>query len=110
MEKVQTLRQPAPRRLLSLPPQIYYYTDSIYAGAGVQENHVQYVTVGTGAVNVLMTVAAVSPNREVKLCGSMLSLGDFDRCCSTRSSLWRPPGDGCSCSAVLASAVEPVCF
>lgn len=44
----------------SLPPQIYYYADSIYASAGVKQNDIQYVTVGTGAVNVFMTIAAVS--------------------------------------------------
>lgn len=41
--------------------QIYYYADSIYASAGVNENDIQFVTVGTGAVNVFMTIAAVSP-------------------------------------------------
>lgn len=41
-------------------PQIYYYADSIFSSAGVKANDVQYVTVGTGAVNVLMTFAAVS--------------------------------------------------
>lgn len=39
--------------------QIYYYADSIYSSAGVRVDHIQYVTVGTGAVNVFMTVAAV---------------------------------------------------
>ncbi|KAM4610669.1 solute carrier family 2, facilitated glucose transporter member 5 [Polymixia lowei] len=38
---------------------IYYYADSIYASAGVKDSHIQYVTVGTGAVNVFMTIAAV---------------------------------------------------
>uniref|UniRef100_A0A3Q3KHX0 Major facilitator superfamily (MFS) profile domain-containing protein n=1 Tax=Monopterus albus TaxID=43700 RepID=A0A3Q3KHX0_MONAL len=38
---------------------IYYYADSIYATAGVEQNQIQYVTVGTGAVNVFMTIAAV---------------------------------------------------
>ncbi|XP_068189776.1 solute carrier family 2, facilitated glucose transporter member 5 isoform X2 [Antennarius striatus] len=38
---------------------IYYYADSIYANAGVRETDIQYVTVGTGAVNVIMTLAAV---------------------------------------------------
>uniref|UniRef100_A0A3Q2U3B8 Solute carrier family 2, facilitated glucose transporter member 5 n=1 Tax=Fundulus heteroclitus TaxID=8078 RepID=A0A3Q2U3B8_FUNHE len=38
---------------------IYYYADSIYGSAGVNQNDVQYVTVGTGAVNVFMTIAAV---------------------------------------------------
>ncbi|TMS16526.1 Solute carrier family 2, facilitated glucose transporter member 5 [Larimichthys crocea] len=37
---------------------IYYYADSIYATAGVKQNDIQYVTVGTGAVNVFMTIAA----------------------------------------------------
>lgn len=40
--------------------QIYYYADSIYASAGVNEQDIQYVTVGTGAVNLFMTIAAVS--------------------------------------------------
>ncbi|KAF0880665.1 GTR5 protein, partial [Crocuta crocuta] len=39
--------------------QIYYYADQIYLRAGVNANHVQYVTAGTGAVNVLMTICAV---------------------------------------------------
>uniref|UniRef100_A0A2K5KRX9 Solute carrier family 2, facilitated glucose transporter member 5 n=1 Tax=Cercocebus atys TaxID=9531 RepID=A0A2K5KRX9_CERAT len=38
---------------------IYYYADQIYLSAGVQEEHVQYVTAGTGAVNVVMTICAV---------------------------------------------------
>ncbi|XP_069804820.1 solute carrier family 2, facilitated glucose transporter member 5-like isoform X2 [Dendropsophus ebraccatus] len=37
---------------------IYYYADTIYAQAGVPADTVQYVTVGTGSVNVLMTLAA----------------------------------------------------
>lgn len=40
--------------------QIYYYADQIYLSAGVNDHDVQYVTAGTGAVNVLMTVCAVS--------------------------------------------------
>lgn len=39
--------------------QIYYYANSIYASAGVKLNDIQYVTVGTGSVNVFMTIAAV---------------------------------------------------
>ncbi|KAF7657890.1 hypothetical protein LDENG_00020920 [Lucifuga dentata] len=38
---------------------IYYYADSIYGSAGVKHNDIQYVTVGTGAVNVFMTITAV---------------------------------------------------
>ncbi|KAI3357368.1 hypothetical protein L3Q82_015798 [Scortum barcoo] len=58
---------------------IYYYADSIYASAGVKQNDIQYVTVGTGAVNVFMTVAAVfiveaTGRRLLLLCG-------FGICC-----------------------------
>uniref|UniRef100_A0A8C3VRN0 Solute carrier family 2, facilitated glucose transporter member 5 n=1 Tax=Catagonus wagneri TaxID=51154 RepID=A0A8C3VRN0_9CETA len=35
---------------------INYYADTIYASAGVAATHSQYVTVGVGAVNILMTV------------------------------------------------------
>ncbi|XP_024117330.2 solute carrier family 2, facilitated glucose transporter member 5 [Oryzias melastigma] len=42
---------------------IYYYADSIYSSAGVNENDIQFVTVGTGAVNVVMAVAAVSVSK-----------------------------------------------
>ncbi|XP_053173175.1 solute carrier family 2, facilitated glucose transporter member 1a isoform X2 [Scomber japonicus] len=59
---------------------IYYYADSIYASAGVKHNDIQYVTVGTGAVNVFMTIAAVfiveaSGRRLLLLCG-------FGICCA----------------------------
>uniref|UniRef100_A0A3Q0S6J5 Solute carrier family 2, facilitated glucose transporter member 5 n=1 Tax=Amphilophus citrinellus TaxID=61819 RepID=A0A3Q0S6J5_AMPCI len=58
---------------------IYYYADSIYASAGVRENDIQYVTVGTGAVNVFMTITAVfiveaAGRRLLLLCG-------FGICC-----------------------------
>lgn len=58
---------------------IYYYADSIYESAGVKVNDIQYVTVGTGAVNVFMTIAAVfiveaSGRRLLLLCG-------FGICC-----------------------------
>ncbi|XP_054634538.1 solute carrier family 2, facilitated glucose transporter member 5-like isoform X2 [Dunckerocampus dactyliophorus] len=58
---------------------IYYYADSIYATAGVAQNDIQYVTVGTGAVNVIMTIAAVFivealGRRLLLLCG-------FGICC-----------------------------
>ncbi|XP_006885969.1 PREDICTED: solute carrier family 2, facilitated glucose transporter member 5 [Elephantulus edwardii] len=38
---------------------IYYYADQIYLSAGVKETEVQFVTAGTGAVNVVMTACAV---------------------------------------------------
>ncbi|KAI1892622.1 hypothetical protein AGOR_G00135470 [Albula goreensis] len=58
---------------------IYYYADSIYGSAGVKESDIQYVTVGTGAVNVFMTIAAVfiveaSGRKLLLLCG-------FGICC-----------------------------
>ncbi|XP_075898627.1 solute carrier family 2, facilitated glucose transporter member 5 isoform X1 [Nelusetta ayraudi] len=58
---------------------IYYYANSIYGSAGVDENNIQYVTVGTGAVNVVMTIVAVfiveaSGRRLLLLCG-------FGICC-----------------------------
>ncbi|XP_063799174.1 solute carrier family 2, facilitated glucose transporter member 5 isoform X2 [Pseudophryne corroboree] len=38
---------------------VYYYADTIYSTAGVPDDTVQYVTVATGAVNVVMTLAAI---------------------------------------------------
>lgn len=73
----------------SLPPQIYYYADSIYATAGVKQNDIQYVTVGTGAVNVFMTIAAVSILLMSKVCCVIASAGDNSSehiICFTRSS------------------------
>uniref|UniRef100_A0A8C6TTW4 Solute carrier family 2, facilitated glucose transporter member 5 n=1 Tax=Neogobius melanostomus TaxID=47308 RepID=A0A8C6TTW4_9GOBI len=59
---------------------IYYYADSIYATAGVKENDIQYVTVGTGAVNVFMTIAAVF---IVEATGRrLLLLSGFGICCA----------------------------
>ncbi|XP_055078775.1 solute carrier family 2, facilitated glucose transporter member 1a isoform X2 [Periophthalmus magnuspinnatus] len=58
---------------------IYYYADSIYATAGVKPNDIQYVTVGTGAVNVFMTIAAVF---IVEATGRrLLMLSGFGICC-----------------------------
>lgn len=109
------------RRPFSLPPQIYYYADSIYATAGVKENDIQYVTVGTGAVNVFMTIAAVGipwtkwtfEGRSWNLPSGVWSHQQEatvlnSKFVFTRSSSWRPQGDGCSSSAVSGSAVQPV--
>ncbi|XP_007900249.2 solute carrier family 2, facilitated glucose transporter member 1a [Callorhinchus milii] len=38
---------------------IYYYADSIFRTAGVYENSIQFITVGTGTINVIMTIAAI---------------------------------------------------
>ncbi|XP_072442248.1 solute carrier family 2, facilitated glucose transporter member 5 [Chiloscyllium punctatum] len=58
---------------------IYYYADSIYRSARVKENDIQYVTVGTGAVNVFMTIAAIS---IIEALGRrMLLLVGFAICC-----------------------------
>ncbi|XP_043978347.1 solute carrier family 2, facilitated glucose transporter member 1a [Gambusia affinis] len=60
---------------------IYYYADSIYRSAGVNEEDVQYVTVGTGAVNVFMTIAAVC---IVEFSGRrLLLLLGFGICCGS---------------------------
>ncbi|XP_076848151.1 solute carrier family 2, facilitated glucose transporter member 5 [Brachyhypopomus gauderio] len=59
---------------------VYYYANSIFGSAGVKENDVQYVTVGTGSVNVLMTVAAVF---VVEASGrKLLLLVGFGICCA----------------------------
>ncbi|XP_027870125.1 solute carrier family 2, facilitated glucose transporter member 5 [Xiphophorus couchianus] len=60
---------------------IYYYADSIYASAGVNEQDIQYVTVGTGAVNLFMTIAAVF---IVEFSGRrLLLLLGFGICCGS---------------------------
>ncbi|MBN3307349.1 GTR5 protein, partial [Amia calva] len=58
---------------------IYYYADSIYGSAGVQEGNIQFVTVGTGSVNVVMTVIAVFIVE--KLGRKLLLLSGFGICC-----------------------------
>ncbi|XP_072306226.1 solute carrier family 2, facilitated glucose transporter member 5-like [Eucyclogobius newberryi] len=64
---------------------IYYYADSIYATAGVKANDIQYVTVGTGAVNVFMTIAAVF---IVEASGRrLLLLSGFGICCAASALL-----------------------
>lgn len=40
--------------------QVFYYADRIFQSAGVDSNNVQYVTVSIGAINVVMTLLAVS--------------------------------------------------
>ncbi|XP_053542305.1 solute carrier family 2, facilitated glucose transporter member 5 isoform X2 [Ictalurus punctatus] len=58
---------------------IYYYADSIFSSAGVKENDIQYVTVGTGAVNVFMSIVAVF---IVEAAGrKLLLLIGFGICC-----------------------------
>lgn len=38
---------------------IYYYANPIYGSTGIQPDHIQYVTVGTGAINVVATLVSV---------------------------------------------------
>ncbi|XP_074074631.1 solute carrier family 2, facilitated glucose transporter member 5 isoform X2 [Macrotis lagotis] len=58
---------------------VYYYADQIYGKAGVNDNDVQYVTAGTGAVNVVMTLLAVF---IVEFLGrKLLILIGFGVCC-----------------------------
>ncbi|XP_005607543.2 solute carrier family 2, facilitated glucose transporter member 5 isoform X4 [Equus caballus] len=88
---------------------IYYYADQIYLSAGVKDQDVQYVTVGTGAVNVLMTICAVFVveylgRRALLLLGFSvcfiaccvltvaLALQVPSRRCSSRRSSFSPPG------------------
>lgn len=40
--------------------QVFYYADRIFLSAGVDANNVQYVTVSIDAINVIMTLLAVS--------------------------------------------------
>ncbi|XP_030885426.1 solute carrier family 2, facilitated glucose transporter member 5 isoform X5 [Leptonychotes weddellii] len=96
---------------------IYYYADQIYLSAGVNDHDVQYVTVGTGAVNVLMTVCAVF---VVELLGRrvLLLLGFsvcFTACCVLTAALalqdtisWMPyVSITCIISYVIGHALGP---
>uniref|UniRef100_A0ACB8EEV3 Solute carrier 2, facilitated glucose transporter member 5 n=2 Tax=Sphaerodactylus townsendi TaxID=933632 RepID=A0ACB8EEV3_9SAUR len=58
---------------------VYYYADRIYENAGVKKDDVQFVTVGTGAVNVIMTLLAVFIVE--KLGRRILLLAGFGICC-----------------------------
>ncbi|XP_028309382.1 solute carrier family 2, facilitated glucose transporter member 5 isoform X1 [Gouania willdenowi] len=96
---------------------IYYYADSIYGTAGVKQEDIQYVTVGTGAVNVIMTMAAVyiveaAGRRLLLLCG-------FGICCGAcvlltvaltlqESVTWLPyVSVGCVMTYVIGHAIGP---
>ncbi|XP_066874187.1 solute carrier family 2, facilitated glucose transporter member 5 isoform X4 [Kogia breviceps] len=96
---------------------IYYYADQIYLSAGVRAQDVQYVTAGTGAVNVLMTVCAVF---VVELLGRrvLLLLGFsicFAACCVLTAALalqdtisWMPyVSIACIISYVIGHALGP---
>jgi len=96
---------------------IYYYADQIYLSAGVNDHDVQYVTVGTGAVNVLTTVCAVF---VVELLGRrvLLLLGFsvcFTACCVLTAALalqgtisWMPyVSIACIISYVIGHALGP---
>ncbi|XP_067423422.1 solute carrier family 2, facilitated glucose transporter member 5-like isoform X2 [Emydura macquarii macquarii] len=58
---------------------IFYYANRIFSSAGVTENEVQYVTVGIGAVNVVMTCVAVFIIES--LGRRLLLLTGFGICC-----------------------------
>ncbi|XP_041802723.1 solute carrier family 2, facilitated glucose transporter member 1a [Chelmon rostratus] len=96
---------------------IYYYADSIYGTAGVKQNDIQYATVGTGAVNVCMTIAAVfiveaSGRKLLLLCG-------FGICCGAcvvltvalnfqESVTWMPyVSIACVITYVIGHAIGP---
>ncbi|KAM7098960.1 solute carrier family 2, facilitated glucose transporter member 5-like isoform 1-T2 [Molossus nigricans] len=60
---------------------IYYYAGQIYRSAGVGASDVQYVTAGTGAVNMVITMLAVF---VVELLGRrVLLLLGFSICCTS---------------------------
>jgi len=40
--------------------QVFFYSQGIFDDANVPEEHIPYAIIGTNAVNVLMTVVAVS--------------------------------------------------
>lgn len=103
----------------SLPTQIYYYADSIYATAGVKQNDIQYVTVGTGAVNVFMTIAAVGILRSLDLY-NILSAKER-RSWSQQSVVWSCQQEalllnsefvlsGLHCGGLGATAAPPLWF
>ncbi|EDL14884.1 solute carrier family 2 (facilitated glucose transporter), member 5, isoform CRA_b [Mus musculus] len=48
-----------PQLFITVGILIYYYADQIYLSAGVKSDDVQYVTAGTGAVNVFMTILTI---------------------------------------------------
>ncbi|NXC38328.1 GTR5 protein, partial [Penelope pileata] len=60
---------------------VFYYADRIFESAGVDSNNIQYVTMSTGAVNVVMTGLAVfiveSLGRRILL------LAGFGLCCGS---------------------------
>lgn len=58
---------------------VFYYTNNIFEPAGVNLNDVQYVTVGIGAVNVVMTCVAVLIIES--LGRKLLLLAGFGICC-----------------------------
>ncbi|XP_019367329.1 PREDICTED: solute carrier family 2, facilitated glucose transporter member 5-like isoform X3 [Gavialis gangeticus] len=58
---------------------VFYYADRIFESSGVEVNAVQYVTVGIGAVNVVMTCLAVF---IIEMAGRrILLLVGFGMCC-----------------------------
>ncbi|XP_062963189.1 solute carrier family 2, facilitated glucose transporter member 5 isoform X2 [Cynocephalus volans] len=96
---------------------IFYYADQIYLSAGVSETDVQYATVGTGAVDVVMTLCAVL---VVELLGRrlLLLLGFtvcFVACCVLTAALalqdtvtWMPyVSIVCVISYVIGHALGP---
>ncbi|XP_006873157.1 PREDICTED: solute carrier family 2, facilitated glucose transporter member 5 [Chrysochloris asiatica] len=96
---------------------IYYYADKIYSRAGVKATDVQYVTAGTGAVNVLMTICAIF---VVELLGRrlLMLLGFsvcFTACCVLTAALvlqetvsWMPYiSITCVISYIIGHALGP---
>uniref|UniRef100_A0A673Y5K1 Solute carrier family 2, facilitated glucose transporter member 5 n=1 Tax=Salmo trutta TaxID=8032 RepID=A0A673Y5K1_SALTR len=84
---------------------IYYYADSIYSSAGVKESNIQYVTVGTGAVNVFMTITAVR-NKLGFLCNA--AIDSQENASSFQDTEWMPyVSIACVIVYVVGHAVGP---
>lgn len=42
------------------PQQIFYYSESIFEGAGVSIDHIPYAIIGTGVINLATTLNSVN--------------------------------------------------
>ncbi|XP_013420984.1 solute carrier family 2, facilitated glucose transporter member 1 isoform X3 [Lingula anatina] len=55
---------------------VFYYSSSVFKDAGIPDDYVQYATLGTGIINVIMTVISVplmeKSGRRILLLGGMI--------------------------------------
>lgn len=57
--------------------QIWFYTNDIFKNAGIPEPHIQYTTVGTGAIEVISGMLGVSINSRHDHAERSLYQGDI---------------------------------